>query len=116
MAARIHRVTMFKVPNVENQNKLVEAYKILFKDHKNADGKPYILSMTTGKVMDDMRTQGWAVVSKAEFANLNDMRYYDEECPAHAQLKEKAKALVAADASPPVMTVYFEAAFSSSTQ
>jgi hypothetical protein len=34
MAARIHRVTMFKIPSVENQKKLIEAYKTLSQNQK----------------------------------------------------------------------------------
>lgn len=32
--ALIHRVTMFKIPNPENQSKLIEAYKTLGRDQK----------------------------------------------------------------------------------
>lgn len=32
MATRIHRVTLFKIPDPESQNKLLEAYKVLARD------------------------------------------------------------------------------------
>lgn len=32
--APIHRVTMFKIPNPENQSKMIEAYKTLGRDQK----------------------------------------------------------------------------------
>ncbi|KAI0147549.1 stress responsive A/B barrel domain-containing protein [Xylariaceae sp. FL1272] len=110
MAGRVHRITMFKIPDSEGQQKLLEAYHQLAKDQKKDDGKPYILSMTTGKVMDDPRSQEWTIVNKAEFANLADMRYYDEECTAHAELKAKAKTFGISGGPQGVMTVYFEAA------
>lgn len=34
MAGRIHRVTMFKLPVPEDQEKLIEAYKTLAKDQQ----------------------------------------------------------------------------------
>ncbi|KAL1839498.1 hypothetical protein VTK73DRAFT_4021 [Phialemonium thermophilum] len=34
MATRIHRVTLFKVPDPENQKKLLEAYEVLKRDQK----------------------------------------------------------------------------------
>lgn len=73
------------------------------------DGKPYILHMTAGEAMADPRSQGWTVVSKAEFANLDDMRYYDEQCEAHAALKNYAKGLGIQGGPTGVMTVYYEA-------
>ncbi|KAI0125263.1 hypothetical protein BJ170DRAFT_598084 [Xylariales sp. AK1849] len=108
MAGRIHRVTMFKIPEPESQGKLVEAYKTLSQKQKK-DGKPYILAVTAGPVMDDPRTQGWTVVSKTEFASLDDMKYYDNECEAHASLKAYAKGLGIQGGPSGVMTVYFEA-------
>ncbi|KAI1263895.1 stress responsive A/B barrel domain-containing protein [Xylariaceae sp. FL1019] len=110
MAGKVHRITMFKLPDPEAQQKLIEAYHQLAKDQQKDDGKPYILSMTTGKVMDDPRSQGWTVVNKAEFANLADMRYYDENCKAHGELKAKAKTYGISGGAQGVIAVYFEAA------
>ncbi|KAI0595226.1 stress responsive A/B barrel domain-containing protein [Biscogniauxia sp. FL1348] len=90
MSGRIHRVTMFKVPEPEGQQRLIEAYKVLAQNQKR-DGKPYILSTVTGRVIDEQRSHGWTVVNKSEFASIEDMRYYDEACEAHAALKAKAK-------------------------
>ncbi|ORY55293.1 stress responsive A/B barrel domain-containing protein [Pseudomassariella vexata] len=109
MAGRIHRITMFKLPDPEGQQKLIDAYKTLGQKQKK-DGKPYILSMTTGPAMEDPRSQGWTVVSKTEFASLNDMKYYDDQCEAHAELKSLAKGLGIQGGPAGVMTVYFEAA------
>ncbi|KAI8951599.1 stress responsive A/B barrel domain-containing protein [Xylaria longipes] len=110
MSSRIHRVTMFKLPSPPDQQKLLEAYKVLERDNKKEDGKPYILSMKTGVAMSDVRSRGWTVVNKAEFANLEDMQYYDKQCKAHAELKEKVKTLGIQGGVPRgIMVVYFEA-------
>ncbi|KAK7962521.1 uncharacterized protein PG986_003346 [Apiospora aurea] len=106
--APVHRVTMFKLPDTSAQKKLIEAYATLLKEQKK-DGKPYILHMTAGEAMADPRAQGWTVVSKAEFASLEDMRYYDEQCEAHAALRNYAKGLGIQGGPAGVMTVYYEA-------
>ena len=68
------------------------------------DGKPYILYVSAGVVHDDKRAQGYTVAAKTEFASLDDMLFYDEQCPAHATLKAKAKALGVTEMP---LTVYF---------
>ncbi|KAI8632996.1 stress responsive A/B barrel domain-containing protein [Xylariaceae sp. FL1651] len=108
MSGQIHRITMFKLPSPEGQEKLIEAYNELIKQSKKEDGKPYILSMTTGKVMEDPRSQSWTVVNKAEFASMDDMRYYDEQCKAQAELKAKAKTFGISGGPQGIMTVYFQ--------
>ena len=55
------------------------------------DGKRYILYMSAGIAVDPARSRGFTVVARSEFANMDDMRWYDEECPAHAALKETAR-------------------------
>ena len=37
---------------------------------------------------DDPRSQGYTIVSKSEFASLDDMKYYDADCEAHASVKK----------------------------
>ncbi|KAF4595262.1 stress responsive A/B barrel domain-containing protein [Ophiocordyceps camponoti-floridani] len=90
MAARIHRVTLFKLPKPADQQKLIDRYKTLLATNTR-NGKPYILSLVAGVTEDDSRRDGFTVVSKTEFAAMDDMRYYDDECEAHAQLKAFAK-------------------------
>ena len=68
------------------------------------DGKPYILSCEATKTMDDPRSQGYTLVARSRFNNLEDMKFYDEECEAHKQLKELAKGKI----EPPPLTLYFE--------
>lgn len=57
------------------------------------DGKPYILYMAAGITADPARSRGYTVVARSEFASVEDMHWYDEQCPAHAALKETARAL-----------------------
>ncbi|PNP55696.1 hypothetical protein THARTR1_04220 [Trichoderma harzianum] len=103
MADRVHRITMFKLPSEESQKKLLEEYKTL-KENNRKDGKPYILSIAAGPAEPDQRSQGFTFVSKSEFASLEDMKYYDEECVAHQALKKVAMTLGVEG----VMTVYFK--------
>jgi hypothetical protein len=64
--------------------------------------------LTANSVMEDPRTQGWTVVCKTEFANLDDMKYYDEEDAAHIALKEGAKGLGIQGGPAGVLTAYYE--------
>ncbi|TDZ21066.1 hypothetical protein Cob_v006107 [Colletotrichum orbiculare MAFF 240422] len=104
MADRIHRVTMFKISDEVQRQKLIEQYKLLGSSHKK-DGKPYILSMVVGPGIDDPRSQGFTIVAKTEFASLEDMRYYDDECAAHGALKTFVKENLTVGG---VMSVYFK--------
>ncbi len=67
------------------------------------NGAPYILSLTAGVAEADPRSNGFTVVAKTEFANLDDMMYYDNECKAHQDLKAAAKGLTIEG----IQTVYF---------
>jgi hypothetical protein len=124
MADRVHRVTMFKLPSKEDQDKLLNQYKILGAEQQKVsytmlntfssnadthnalqkDGKPYILSMVVGPAEDDARAQGYTLVSKTEFANMDDMKYYDEACKAHDDLKVFVKTLGVEG----VLTIFFK--------
>ncbi|KAL3954758.1 hypothetical protein ACCO45_010321 [Purpureocillium lilacinum] len=102
MADRVHRITMFKAPKPEDQQKLIAEYKVVnAKAQRN--GAPYILSLTAGVAEADPRSNGFTVVAKTEFANLDDMKYYDNECKAHQDLKAAAKGLTIEG----IQTVYF---------
>lgn len=68
------------------------------------DGKPYILSLVAGVAEEDARSQGYTVVAKSEFASMDDLKYYDNECKAHQVLKATAKTL----GMEGVMTVFFK--------
>ncbi len=131
MASPINRVTMFKVPDPDNQKKLVKAYEALARDQSKVgngggpplplpstprnssstdcglgfqDGKPYITYLSAGVAETNPRSLGYTVVAKSEFASPEDMRYYDDECPAHATLKKTAALLGMAEKP---LTVYF---------
>ncbi|KAK7426522.1 hypothetical protein QQZ08_006981 [Neonectria magnoliae] len=105
MADRVHRITMFKMPSKDDQDKLFEQYKKLGVDQQR-NGKPYILSMVVGPAEEDNRSQGYTLVSKTEFANMDDMKFYDDECTAHNDLKTFVKTL-GVDG---VLTIYFKPA------
>jgi hypothetical protein len=68
------------------------------------DGKPYILSMVVGPAEEDQRSQGYTLVSKTEFASLEDLRYYDDACTAH----DGVKAVVRSVQCDGILTVYFK--------
>lgn len=106
MSRLIHRVTMFKLPGAENQAKLIAAYDQLAKDQKK-DGKPYIAYMCAGIAQDDARAKGYTIVAQSKFHSLEDMKFYEDSCPAHAQLKVTAKGLGPLE---PPLTVYFDGA------
>lgn len=61
--------------------------------------------MTVGPAEEDPRSQGYTLVSKTEFASMEDMKYYDTECPAHGEVKSLIKTLTVDG----LMTVYFKA-------
>ncbi|KAF5675242.1 stress responsive A B barrel domain-containing protein [Fusarium heterosporum] len=104
MADRVHRVTMFKLPSKDDQTKLLDQYNKLNASQQR-DGKPYILSMVVGAADEDARSQGYTFVSKTEFANHDDMKYYDEDCKAHQDLKDFVKSSLGVQG---MMTVYFK--------
>lgn len=63
--------------------------------------------MIVGLPEEDPRSRGYTVACKTEFASMDDMKYYDEQCTAHQTLKATASDLgVGADG---VLTVFFEA-------
>lgn len=39
--------------------------------------------MVAGPAEEGPRTEGYTFVNKTEFANMEDMRFYESECPAH---------------------------------
>jgi hypothetical protein len=57
-----------------------------------------------GPTEPDPKTQGYTLVAKTEFASMAEMRYYDDECEAHAKIKALAKTLTSLEG---VMSVWF---------
>ncbi|KAK3365146.1 hypothetical protein B0T24DRAFT_598450 [Lasiosphaeria ovina] len=102
--ARVHRTTMFKIPDPENQKKMLQAYEVLARE-QSKDGKPYILFIISGMAGDDPRSKGYTVVAHTAFASIDDMNYYDSECAAHKTLKKAGASLGVAE---PPLVVYFE--------
>ncbi|KAJ4328710.1 hypothetical protein N0V84_000902 [Fusarium piperis] len=102
MAGQITRVTLFKIPKEEDQQRLLDIYKSMpQKALKN--GKPYIVSVRAGKAAADQRAQGFTVVALSVFDSIEDFNYYDTECAAHGELKQFAKT-----AHQGVAMLYFE--------
>ncbi|WEW59569.1 hypothetical protein PRK78_005043 [Emydomyces testavorans] len=112
----VTRVTLLKVPEAEDREKLLTIYKTMTQDavklprgktlmptKNKQDGKPYIRSLKAGSTFEDQRNQGYTLAVVSEFNNIDDMRYYDSGCQAHARLKSVGK-----DMHEGVMTVYFE--------
>lgn len=54
---------------------------------------------------EDPRHKGYTVISQTKFKSLDDMKFYDTACAAHAELKAVAKSLGPEE---PPLTVYFE--------
>ncbi|KAI5457644.1 stress responsive A/B barrel domain-containing protein [Mariannaea sp. PMI_226] len=92
MSSSINRITLFKIPDVENQQKLLSIYKEM--PHKAVkDGKPYIRAVKAGPTKADQRNQGYTIAVVSVFDSVDDMKYYDDECAAHAELKVFAKSV-----------------------
>lgn len=60
--------------------------------------------MVVGPAEADPRSQGYTLVSKTEFASMEDMKYYDDECPAHNEVKLLVNTLTVDG----IMTVFFK--------
>lgn len=88
----VHRVTLFKILSQEGRAKLIDMYRTM-PTRALKDGKPYILSATVGPTHDDARNQGYTLAAYTTFGSVEDMKYYDGECAAHAELKKVARTL-----------------------
>ncbi|EYE93760.1 Dabb family protein [Aspergillus glaucus CBS 516.65] len=100
--AVIERVTLFKIPNNDDRQRVLEQFKVLVKS-ATKDGKPYISNAAVGASFDDPRTHGYNLSVKMTFQSLDDMRYYDNDCEAHKALKA-----VAVPVKEDLLTTYFE--------
>ncbi|KAH0294228.1 stress responsive A/B barrel domain-containing protein [Aureobasidium namibiae CBS 147.97] len=100
---QVHRVTLFKIPEPKDIQAVLDKYTTLGQDAKK-NGQPYILRCVAGRAVDDARSQGYTLAAQTTFSSLDDMKYYDNECEAHAALKAVAKEKVA---GPPLM-VFFD--------
>ncbi|KAH8890098.1 hypothetical protein GQ53DRAFT_688891 [Thozetella sp. PMI_491] len=90
MSSQINRITLFKIPNEDDQQKLLNIYKHM-PEKAVKDGKPYIISVRAGLAKKDQRAQGFTIAVISVFASESDMEFYDNECTAHGELKSFAK-------------------------
>ncbi|RYP09166.1 hypothetical protein DL764_001437 [Monosporascus ibericus] len=88
-SGQITRITLFKILNEEEKQKLLDMYKQM-PTKAVKDGKPYILNVKAGPAVEN-QDQGYTVGVVSTFASHDDMVYYDNECTAHAELKSFAK-------------------------
>ncbi|CAG7954105.1 unnamed protein product [Penicillium salamii] len=100
--APIERITLFKIPNEADRDRVLEQYKVLAKT-ATKDGKPYIVAAAVGISIPDPRNKGYNISVKTTFASLDDMKYYDTDCEAHKALKA-----IAGPAKEDVLTTYYE--------
>ncbi|KAK0269942.1 hypothetical protein LTR35_014408 [Friedmanniomyces endolithicus] len=82
----IQRITCFKIKNETDIQGILDQYEHLSKTNQK-DGKPYILETSAHKAIDDPRNSGYNLVAVTKYASMEDVKYYDEECEAHKQLK-----------------------------
>jgi len=94
---------MLKLPNDADIEATLEAYKKLAANNSK-DGKPYISNVKASKLYPDPRSQGFTVAAQTTFENVEDMKYYDEDCAAHKELKG-----VVGPKQQGLMMIYFDA-------
>jgi hypothetical protein len=46
-----------------------------------------MLSMEAGAAKGSAKDQGYTFVTKSVFKNMEDMKFYEDECPAHNEYK-----------------------------
>ncbi|KAL2158441.1 hypothetical protein VTH06DRAFT_4489 [Thermothelomyces fergusii] len=90
----LQRDTLFRVVgrNKQDQDRLIEAYQVLARDARK-DGKPYISGVEVKPLLNLEASQGYTLRARTSFASVEDMQYFDSECPAHKALKEQVRKL-----------------------
>lgn len=68
--------------------------------------------MAVGPTEDDPRRQGYTLVTKTEFGSIDDMKYYENDCPVHGAVKGVLKELTVDG----IMTVFFKAQVTGGSQ
>ncbi|KAF9889832.1 hypothetical protein FE257_006922 [Aspergillus nanangensis] len=104
-AGPITRVTMIKIPSDEHQAIALVGFTEFAKTQQK-NGVPYILSMQAGAARGSARDQGYTLVTKSVFRNIEDMQYYETDCPAHNRYREFLKKNAPVES---LMAVYFVA-------
>lgn len=87
----IQRLLLLKVFSQSDQDTIISLFASI-RDKATRDGQPYILSLKGGSTSStaftsEARSQGYTVVVHTEFAGEADVRYWDDECAAHKELK-----------------------------
>ena len=84
----IKRVTLFKIPKESDIDAVLKQYEKV-RETSVKDGKPYIVSNFASRIIntDSPRSEGFTLSSQSVFENREDHDYYDNECPAHQELK-----------------------------
>ncbi|PWY87668.1 hypothetical protein BO70DRAFT_360300 [Aspergillus heteromorphus CBS 117.55] len=100
--APVERITLFKIPNEADRDRVLEQYKVMAKTALK-DGKPYILNAAAGPSFPDPRNKGFNLSVKTTFASMEDMKFYDEHCEAHKALKA-----VVGPVREDILTSYFQ--------
>ncbi|KAL4968161.1 Dabb family protein [Aspergillus stella-maris] len=101
----ITRVTMIKLASEDSIPIALEGFKA-FASSQKKEGEPYILSMQAGRAEGSVREQGYNFVTKSVFRSMDDMRYYENDCPAHNEYRVFLKKNAPATG---LQTVYFTA-------
>jgi hypothetical protein len=116
----VRRITMFKIPGEEDQQKVLSMYKnmqtkalkvcyhlphsaLMFYAPNSAvklitntimqDGQQYIIAVEAGITQQDQRAQGYTLAATTTFKSQEDFEYYDKECKAHLELKTFARSV-----------------------
>lgn len=113
----IRRITMFKIGEAKDQQKLLGMYKDmqgkatkvrlamstyfsstifgqgLIDSTALQNGQPYILAVEAGTTQGDERSQGYTIVATSVFKDREDFDFYDKECEAHAELRTFARSV-----------------------
>ncbi|KAH7024514.1 stress responsive A/B barrel domain-containing protein [Microdochium trichocladiopsis] len=93
----IQRLLLLKIASEADQDRVISLFTEIPAKARR-DGKPYILNMRGGTASStsfsqEARTQGYTVAMVTEFASEDDVRFWDAECVAHAELKKIAMPL-----------------------
>ncbi|EMF17251.1 uncharacterized protein SEPMUDRAFT_33688 [Sphaerulina musiva SO2202] len=85
----VKRLTLFKVAKDEDIEAVLKAYEIL-RSTALRDGKPYIVSNSSRRILNTSSplSEGYTIASQSIFKNHQDHAFYDQECPAHRELKK----------------------------
>ncbi|OCL10765.1 hypothetical protein AOQ84DRAFT_208966 [Glonium stellatum] len=102
MSKKIFRITLFKIASDADIEAVLPKYAAL-KETATKDGNQYIIMAKASRTYNDPRNKGFNFGARTVFASLEDMKYYDETCDAHKEIKATLKGKVE-----DIMTVYMD--------